>query len=422
MIRQAQPYAVEDFFSAFRNVRSDFPLISQCALGGKHPLVYLDSAATSQKPQVVLDCQQSFYQDTNSNVHRSVNRLGEAATAAYETARTKIRNFIHAEANEEIIFTSSTTAGINLVANSWSQSNLKPGDEILLSEMEHHSNLVPWQLAAARHGARLRFIPILPNGTLDISALKRIWNTNIRLVAVTHVSNVLGTINPVQELISYAHSHQVPVLIDGAQSVPHMPVDVQSMDADFFVFSGHKMCGPTGIGVLYGKKRLLESMPPFLGGGDMISHVSLEKAHWNDLPYKFEAGTPHFEGAVTLGAAVDYLVGLGMNHIHDYEAHLTQFAIREMSAIDGLEIYGPLKQRAGVISFNMKGIHASDLGEFLDSKDIAIRCGHHCAEPLHQKLGLSISARASFYIYNNHADVVHFVDNLKKARKFFHKS
>ncbi len=400
--------------------RGDFPILAQEVRPGV-PLIYLDSAATSQKPGVVLEALDRYYRESNANVHRGIHAFSERATAAYEGARAKVRDFIHAASAQEIIFTRNTTESINLVAYAWGLSALRPGDEIVLTEMEHHSNIVPWQIVAERQGARVRYIPVTEDGLLNLDAYNQLLESGrVRLVGVVHVSNVLGTINPVAEIIRRAHAAGALALVDAAQSVPHMVVDVQALDADFFAFSGHKMVGPTGIGVLYGKRDVLDAMPPFLGGGSMISSVTLERTTYADLPQKFEAGTPAIAQAIGLGAAVDYLAGVGMEAIHQHESALVGYAMQQLSQIAGLKIFGPSADlRAGVVSFTMKGIHPHDVAQGLDSAGIAVRAGHHCAMPLHEKFGLPATVRASFYLYNTSGEVDHLVEALERVRALF---
>ncbi|BAS27252.1 cysteine desulfurase [Limnochorda pilosa] len=397
-------------------VRRQFPILSQEVNG--HPLVYLDSAATSQKPLAVIEAVDRYYREYNANVHRGIHTLSERATEAMEEARAKVARFIHAPAPEQLVFVNNATEAINLVAYSYG-SRLAEGDEILLTPMEHHSNLVPWQLAARRTGARLRFIPLLPDGTLDLSQMDRLLGPRTRLVAVTHVSNVLGTINPVGDIAAAAHRQGVPVLVDGAQSVPHMPVDVQALDCDFLAFSGHKMLGPMGIGVLYGKRELLERMDPFLAGGEMISEAELECSTWQELPYKFEGGTPHVVGAIGLGAAVDFLEGLGMDEVFRHEQDLVRHALKVLREVDGVQIYGPEPPRGGVIAFNLGELHPHDLSTVLDQEGIAIRVGHHCAQPLTRWLDVPATARASFYVYTTRDEIDVLARALEHAKEFF---
>jgi len=399
-----------------RAVRRQFPILDQEVNG--HPLVYLDSAATSQKPLAVIEAVDRYYREYNANVHRGLHTLSERATRALEEARAKVARFINAAAPEEIVFVRNTTEAINLVAHSFG-ARFREGDEILLTPMEHHSNLVPWQLAARRSGARLRFLPMNPDGTLDLSDLDRYLTPKTRLVAVTHVSNVLGTINPVAEIARAAHRQGVPVLVDGAQSVPHMPVDVQALDCDFLAFSGHKMLAPMGIGVLYGKRELLEAMDPFLAGGEMISDVHLEASTWAQLPYKFEAGTPDVAGAVGLAAAIDFLNELGMEAVFEHEQELVRYAMKVLREVDGVTIYGPEPPRGGVIAFNVGDIHPHDLSTVLDQEGIAIRVGHHCAQPLTEALGVPATARASFYVYTLPEEIDALARGIERAKEFF---
>src|SRR5437588_1920435 len=379
------------------DIRNDFPILSRQVHG--KPLVYLDSTASSQKPRAVIDAMNVYYETYNANVHRGVYEISEEATAAMEKARVKVARFINARQGKQIIFTRNTTESINLVAYSWGGANITAGDLIILTEMEHHSNLVPWQLLASRTGARLEFIPITDDGLLRLDIYEQLLGQKPKLVAFTHMSNVLGTINPAQEMIAQAHAVGATVVVDAAQSVPHLPVDVQALDADFLCFSAHKMLGPTGVGVLYGKRDLLEAMPPFMGGGDMIRTVGLQKSTWNDLPWTFEAGTPAIAEAIGLGAAVDYLNALGMEQVHQHEQAITAYAIGQLRQVPGLTIYGPdVAQRGGVISFTLADIHPHDLASILDQEvGVAVRAGHHCAQPLMERLGLAATARASFY-------------------------
>lgn len=401
-------------------VRADFPVLNE-AHHDNVPLVYLDNAATSQKPRLVIDALVAYYQRYNANVHRGIHKLSEEATQAYEDARLKIKRFINASSRREVIFTSGTTESINLVAQTWGRANLKAGDVVVSTVMEHHSNIVPWQLLAAERGFSIRYVPLRPDGTLDIEVyISLLRSEPVKLVTVVHVSNVLGTINPIAEMARQAHETGALILVDGAQSVPHMPIDVQALDVDFYAFSGHKMVGPTGIGVLYGKRQHLEAMPPWMGGGDMISTVRLEGSTWNELPYKFEAGTPIIAGAIGLGAAVDYLNRLGMDRIHAYEKALTAYAVERLSEVPQLSLLGPeADKRSAVTAFTFAGIHPHDLAQLLDQQGIAIRAGHHCAMPLHEYLGLPASARASFYLYNTFSEIDALIEGLYKARKTF---
>jgi len=387
-----------------KRVRADFPALSRTVHG--HPLVFLDSAASSQKPLPVLEAMDRVYRECYANVHRGIYAFSEEATLAYENARDRVASFINAPVREEIVFTRNTTEAINLVAYAWGRTNIRSGDRILLTEMEHHSNLVPWQLLAQEKGAQLVYLPITDDGLLRMDLLDSLLDERVKLVAVTMMSNVLGTVNPVKEIVRRAHAAGAVVLVDAAQAVPHMPVDVQGLDCDFLAFSGHKMCGPTGIGVLYGKEALLEAMPPFLGGGDMIRKVEWESATWNRLPWKFEAGTPAFVEGIGLGAAVDYLTGIGMEAIAAHERELTAYALERLSALPGLNIIGPpAHQRGGVVAFTFRGIHPHDVAHMLDMEGIAVRAGHHCAQPLHRRLGLTATVRASFYLYNTAEEV-----------------
>ena len=400
-------------------VRSDFPVLRETVHG--KPLIYLDNAATSQKPQAVIDVIRTYYETTNANIHRGIHFLSEKATAEYEHARVRIAAFINATRPHEVIFTRGTTESINLVARSWGDANVHAGDEILLTEIEHHSNLVPWQMLAQRTGARLRFIPTDETGQVDLAAYAELFSRRTKLVAITQMSNVLGVITPAKELVRIAHAHDTPVLLDGAQSVPHVPVDVQDLDVDFLAFSGHKMLGPTGIGVLYGKETLLDAMEPLFGGGSMISVVELESSSWAELPDKFEGGTPNIVGAIGFGAAVDYLSDLGMRAVRAHEIDLTEYALQQLSDVEGLTLYGPdaAAERGGVVAFNLDDIHPHDVGTVLDGDGIAVRAGHHCAQPLMRKLGVVATGRASFYIYNLHADVDALVSGLERVKAFF---
>ncbi len=402
-------------------IRGDFPALKRMVSrdGRESRVVYLDNAATTQKPQVVLDAMNDYYERSNANVHRALYTMGEESTAAYEATRRKIQRFVNAARPSEIVYTSGTTASINLVAYSWGRTFLKEGDEILLTEMEHHSNLIPWQLVAKERGCSLRFLPVEDDGTVDLDRLPLLWSERTKLVAIVHMSNVLGTINDVKRVIEFAHERGAPVIVDGAQSVPHLPIDVQALDCDFLAFSGHKMCGPTGIGILYGKEALLSKMPPFLGGGEMIEAVWLDHATWNELPYKFEAGTPPIAESVGLGAAVDYLSSLTMEGIRAYEEELTGYALRRLDTVPGLSLYGRAAARGAVFSFNIAGVHPHDLAQFLDREGVCVRSGHHCAHPLMRKLDVPATARASFSFYNTAEEVDLLVDALAKAREFF---
>ncbi len=397
-------------------IRSDFPLLERQIQD--RPLIYLDNAATSQKPKAVLQAMQEYYHLSNANVHRGAHTLSREATDAYEAARVRIGRFINTRSPQEIVFTRNASEAINLVAYSWALNTLQPGDEIILSVMEHHSNLVPWQLIAQRTGAVLRFVPITAEETFDLDQYRALLNERTRLVATVHVSNMLGCHNPVDEIVRLAHERGAKVLLDACQSVPHMPVDVQALDVDWLAFSGHKMCGPTGIGVLYGKLDLLEAMPPFLGGGEMIEEVYLDRSTYAELPHKFEAGTPAIAEAVGLGAAVDYLDQIGMEWVQAYEQELTAYLWQGIRQIPGIRVYGP-EQRAGLVSFSAEITHATDLATLLDEDGIAIRAGHHCTQPLHRELGIPATARASVYIYNTQAEVDTFLASLQDAIEFF---
>jgi cysteine desulfurase/selenocysteine lyase len=400
-------------------IRADFPILRRQLKPGV-PLVYLDNAATSQKPFVVIEAMDDFYRQYNSNIHRGIHTIAEEATAKYEEARGRIAEFIGAPSPKQIIFTRNATESINLVAFSWGRANLYPGDLIILTEMEHHSNLVPWQILASEMDLRLEFIPVTPDGLLDLEVFEELLELKPRLVGFTHMSNVLGTINPAKEIIRLAHQAGALTVVDGAQSVPHLPVNVQDLDADFLAFSGHKMCGPTGIGVLYGRKDFLESMPPFLGGGDMIKRVELRSFVPNEIPYKFEAGTPAIAEAIGLGSAVKYLDSIGMQNILSHEHEIASYALERLEEVPGVSVFGPEADRKGaVFAFSMKGIHPHDISQILDAEGIAIRAGHHCAMPLHEKFNLPATARASFYLYNTREEVDHLVKSLYSVLKIF---
>ncbi len=401
------------------DIRKDFPILSRQVHG--KPLVYLDSTASSQKPVAVIEAMSTYYETTHANVHRGVYEISEEATTRMEKARVKIARFINARQSKQVIFTRNTTESINLVAYSWGNTNIAAGDLIVLTELEHHSNLIPWQLLARRTGARLEFVPITDEGLLRLDIYEQLLQQQPKLVAFTHMSNVLGTINPAQQMIAQAHAAGATVLLDAAQSVPHLPVDVQSLDIDFLCFSGHKMLGPTGIGILYGKRELLEAMPPFMGGGEMIRKVGLRESTWNDLPWKFEAGTPAIAEAIGLGAAVDYLTELGMENVQRHEQEITAHAMEQLQAVPELTIYGPeAARRGGVVSFTLADIHAHDLASILDQEvGVAIRAGHHCAQPLLDRLGLVATARASFYVYTIPEDIDVLVQGLHKALRIF---
>ncbi len=400
-------------------IRQDFPILKREIKPGV-PLIYLDSAATSQKPNQVLAAMDAYYRESNSNIHRGIHALAEEATLAYESARERIAAFIHAPSAEQLIFTRNTTESINLVASTWGRKNLNPGDHILLTEMEHHSNLVPWQILASEKGLELDFIPVTPDGLLDLDAFEVELRKEPRLLAITHMSNVLGTVNPLSQILKKAKSAGAVTLVDGAQAVPHFPVDVSTMDADFYAFSAHKMCGPTGIGALYGRRDLLEEMPPFLGGGEMIKRVELRSFKTNDIPQKFEAGTPAIAEAVGFGAAVDYLTALGMEAVEAHEKAITGYTLERLSKIPDLELLGPgLEDRGAVVAFHIKGIHAHDVAQILDSLGIAVRAGHHCAQPLHTKFKLPATSRASMYIYNSEAEIDRLVEGIDKVKAVF---
>ena len=395
------------------DLRKEFPIFTE-----RKNLVYLDSASTTQKPQIVIDTVSSYYSNYNANVHRALYQIGEKATNEYEQVREKVKKFLNVPNSHEVIFTRSSTESINLVAYSWGNSNINKEKGVLVSEMEHHSNLVPWQLTANRTESFINHIPLLEDGTLDLSSIDDAMN-NIGLMALVHQSNVFGTINPILKIVNLAKSKGVITLIDGAQSAPHFPVDLSEIDCDFYVFSGHKMVGPTGVGVLIGRKSLLEEMDPFLGGGEMINKVTLNSSTWNDVPWKFEAGTPNIAQVIGLGAAIDFLNDIGLNKVQGHEEKLLQYGLESLSTIDGIILYGSPKNRGAVIPFNVKDIHPHDLAKFLDTDNICIRAGHHCAQPIMDKLGISASARASFYLYNNTDDIDRLVESIKKTLNIF---
>ena len=400
-------------------IRADFPVLSREVRPGV-PLVYLDSTATSQKPESVIETMDEFYRRSNANIHRGIHTLAEEATQLYETARLKIAEFINAPSHRQLIYTRNTTEFINLVAQTWGRTNLQSGDVIILTEMEHHSNLVPWQMLAAERGLRLEFIPVTRDGLLDMDGYRQLLELEPRLVAFTHMSNVLGTINPAVEIIRLAHAAGALALVDGAQSLPHLPVDVQALDADFMAFSAHKMCGPTGIGVLYGRKNLLEMMPPYQGGGDMIKRVHLRSFTPNEIPHKFEAGTPAIAEAVGFGAAIDYLSAVGMPAIAAHEQAIIAYALERLEEIPGVSVFGPpAEDKGGVASFTLQGVHPHDISQILDMDGIAIRAGHHCAMPLHEKFQLPATARASFYLYNTEQEVDQLVAGIYKVKTIF---
>ncbi|ADI25566.1 cysteine desulfurase [Geobacillus sp. C56-T3] len=397
-------------------IRTLFPILHQDVNG--HPLVYFDSAATSQKPLPVIEALDRYYREYNSNVHRGVHTLGTKATDAYEGAREKVRRFLNAQSAQEIIFTRGTTAALNLVAASYGRANVKEGDEIVITYMEHHSNLIPWQQLAKQTGATLKYIPLQEDGTIDLRDVEAAITKAAKIVAIAHVSNVLGTINPVREIARIAHERGAVVVVDAAQSAPHMKVDVQELDCDFLALSGHKMCGPTGIGVLYGKKKWLAQMEPIEFGGEMIDFVELYDSTWKELPWKFEGGTPIIAGAIGLGAAIDFLEQVGLDAIAAHEHELAQYALSRMADIEGVTVYGP-KERAGLVTFNIDGVHPHDVATVLDAEGIAIRAGHHCAQPLMKWLGVTATARASFYLYNTKEEIDRFIAALQKAKEYF---
>ena len=400
-------------------IRADFPILSRAVRPGV-PLIYLDSTATTQKPVAVLSAMDSYYRLNNANIHRGIHTLAEEATAMYENGRELVAKFINSPSAKQVIFTRNTSESLNLVAYTFARANLKSGDVIILTEMEHHSNLVPWQMLSAERGVRLKFIPVTEDGLLDLEAYKKLLEFQPKLVAFTHMSNVLGTINPAGEIINLAHEAGAVTLVDAAQSVPHIPVDVQALDVDFLAFSAHKMLGPTGIGALYGKTALLESMPPFLGGGDMIKAVHLRSFTPNAIPHKFEAGTPAIAEGVGFGAAVDYLSGVGMDAIAAYEHEIIAYALERLKEIPGVKVFGPAaEKKGGVAAFTLEGIHPHDVAQILDGEGVAVRAGHHCAQPLHEKFGLPATTRASFYLYNTRAEVDKLVEAIYQVKKIF---
>ena len=398
-------------------VRGDFPILKQMVNG--NPLVYLDNGATSQKPQSVIDAIVNYYTTTNSNVHRGVHTMSQQATDSYEGARAKIRQFINAGDDKEIIYTRNTTEGINLVAHSYGRQNVGPGDDIIVSNMEHHSNIVPWQMLCEEKGANLRVVPIDDTGEMVMDEYEKMLSSRTKLVSITHVSNALGTILPAAQIAAMAHAHGAPVLLDGAQAVPHMPVDMKELDCDFYVFSGHKLFGPTGIGILYGKAEYLEAMPPFLGGGEMIKSVTFERTIYNDLPYKFEGGTPDIAGAIGLGAAIDYVANLGFDRITAHEEELLRYGTEALSSIDGLRIIGTAEHKAGILSFVMDKAHPHDIGTILDEQGIAVRTGHHCAQPVMARFQIPATARASLAFYNTKEDIDALVKGIDRVLEVF---
>jgi cysteine desulfurase/selenocysteine lyase len=394
-------------------IRADFPILST-SMNGK-PLVFLDSAASSQKPLAVIDAMNEYYKTGHANVHRGVYQLSQKATDQFEQSRRTVQNFLNAKHDHEIIFVRGTTEGINLVASSYGEKFVHAGDEIIVSGLEHHSNIVPWQMLCERKNATLKVIPVLDNGELDMDIYAQLLNEKVKIVAVNHISNAIGTINPVEKIIGLAHEHGIPVLIDGAQATPHMEVDVQTLDADFYVFSGHKVFGPTGIGILYGKEKWLNAMPPYQGGGEMISRVSFEKTTFNELPFKFEAGTPDIAGVVGLGAAIEYLQGMDMDAVREYEHQLLRYATEQLSTIEGIRFIGTASEKASVVSFLIDGLHPYDLGAILDKLGIAVRTGHHCAQPLMDRFGIPGTVRASMAFYNTFEEIDALVNGVKKA-------
>ena len=398
-------------------IREQFPILHQEVNG--HPLVYLDSAASSQKPRSVIDAVKRYYELDNANVHRGVHTLGSRATDAYEGARAKVAAFLNAETPEQIIFTRGTTTALNLVATGYARAVCGEGDEIVITPMEHHSNLIPWQQAAKATGATLKYIPLQPDGTISLEDAEKTITPNTKVVALTYVSNVLGVVNPVKEIAAIAHRNGAIMVVDGAQSTPHKRIDVQDLNVDFYAFSGHKMCGPTGIGALYGKKELLNGMEPIEYGGEMIDFVELYESTWKEIPYRFEGGTPMIAGAVGLGAAIDFLESIGMDEIERHERRLAAYAYDKLSSIDGIDIYGPKEGRVGLVTFNLEDVHPHDVATVLDSKGIAIRAGHHCCQPLMRWLNVSATARASFYLYNTPEEIDVLVASLRKILKFF---
>lgn len=398
-------------------IRADFPILGREVYG--KPLVYFDNGATTQKPRCVVDAITDEYYSVNANVHRGVHFLSQQATELHEASRETVRKFIHARSTNEIVFTRGTTESINLLVSSFGEAFIQEGDEVIVSTMEHHSNIVPWQLLQARKGIVLKVIPMNDRGELLLDEYERLFSPRTRIVSVAHVSNVLGTVNPVRDMIATAHAHGVPVLVDGAQSIPHMPVDVQALDADFYVFSGHKVYGPTGVGVLYGKEDWLDKLPPYQGGGEMIQHVSFERTTFNELPFKFEAGTPDYIGTTGLAKALDYVSALGMDHIAAYEHELTEYATRRLKEIPGMRIFGEASEKGSVISFLVGNIHHFDMGTLLDRLGIAVRTGHHCAQPLMQRLGIEGTVRASFGLYNTKEEVDALVAGVERVSRMF---
>ncbi|MCO4849397.1 cysteine desulfurase SufS [Bacillus vallismortis] len=398
------------------DIREQFPILHQQVNG--HDLVYLDSAATSQKPRAVIETLDKYYNQYNSNVHRGVHTLGTRATDGYEGAREKVRKFINAKSMAEIIFTKGTTTSLNMVALSYARANLKPGDEVVITYMEHHANIIPWQQAVKATGATLKYIPLQEDGTISVEDVRKTVTSNTKIVAVSHVSNVLGTINPIKDMAKVAHDNGAIIVVDGAQSTPHMKIDVQDLDCDFFALSSHKMCGPTGIGVLYGKKALLENMEPAEFGGEMIDFVGLYESTWKELPWKFEAGTPIIAGAIGLGAAIDFLEEIGLDEISHHEHKLAAYALERFRQLDGVTVYGP-EERAGLVTFNLDDVHPHDVATVLDAEGIAVRAGHHCAQPLMKWLDVTATARASFYLYNTEEEIDKLAEALQKTKEYF---
>ncbi|MFC4305164.1 cysteine desulfurase [Cohnella boryungensis] len=398
-------------------LKSEFPILHQDING--HPLVYLDNGATTQKPRSVIEAVKRYYEWDNANVHRGVHTLGSRATDAYEGAREKVARFLNAASSREIIFTRGTTAALNIVASGYARQTLREGDEIVITPMEHHSNLIPWQQAAKATGATLKYIPLQPDGTIALQDVETTVTERTKIVSITYVSNVLGTVNPIGKIAEIAHRKGAVLVVDGAQSTPHMKVDVRALDVDFYAFSGHKMCAPTGIGALYGKAQLLERMEPVEFGGEMIDFVELHDSTWKELPWKFEGGTPIIAGAVGLGAAIDFLEQIGLENIDAHEKKLTRYALERLSAIAGLKIYGPLVERAGLVTFNLGDVHPHDVATVLDTDGIAVRAGHHCCQPLMRWLNVSATARASFYLYNTEQDIDRLAESLVKTKEFF---
>lgn len=398
------------------DIREQFPILHQQVNG--HDLVYLDSAATSQKPRAVIETLDKYYNQYNSNVHRGVHTLGTRATDGYEGAREKVRKFINAKSMAEIIFTKGTTTSLNMVALSYARANLKPGDEVVITYMEHHANIIPWQQAVKATGATLKYIPLQEDGTISLEDVRETVTSNTKIVAVSHVSNVLGTVNPIKEMAKIAHDNGAVIVVDGAQSTPHMKIDVQDLDCDFFALSSHKMCGPTGVGVLYGKKALLENIEPAEFGGEMIDFVGLYESTWKELPWKFEAGTPIIAGAIGLGAAIDFLEEIGLDEISRHEHKLAAYALERFRQLDGVTVYGP-EERAGLVTFNLDDVHPHDVATVLDAEGIAVRAGHHCAQPLMKWLDVTATARASFYLYNTEEEIDKLVEALQKTKEYF---